>query len=305
MLGRDYTNILHSIDMNTFDSKFATGDKSQIYGQTLLKDYLEGSDLLVGNLETAITDTNDKFPKTFNYRIREEHMKFVKLNRNQYMSIANNHILDYKEQGMYDTMNYLRKMDIKFSGADKNIQEAMKYATFNIKGKVIGILGCADHYDYWKAGSTSPGIFLVDYKDYSYIEKYVRSIKQNVDFLILSIHWGSNYKRGVETKYEKFAKTMLNAGVDIIHGHSSHHVKCIRQNGKKMIIYGMGDFVNDYAIDPKYRNDLGMVVKVIINSNKFNVSIIPTQIVDRRVDIITDKKNRQKIIDMVHNDCDI
>lgn len=298
MLGRDYG------DSNTFDSKFVTGDKTSIYGKDLLEKYLEGSDLLVGNLETTITNTNDKYPKTFNYRIKEENMEYVKLNDNQFMCIANNHILDYREQGMYDTINNLGKMGIKYSGAGKNIQDAMKYATFNIKDKKIGILGCADHYDYWAAGVDRAGIFFVNYNDYSELEKYVKSIKQNVDLLILSIHWGPNYQKGIETIYRKFARVMLKAGVDIIHGHSSHHVKCIRYNGKKMIMYGLGDFIDDYAVDPEYRNDLGMVVKVIVGqNNKLNVSIIPTQIEDRKVEIIVDKDQGQKVMEMIHNDC--
>ena len=66
----------------------------------------------------------------------------------------------------------------------------------------------------------------------------------------------------------------------------------------------MGDFIDDYDIDSEYRNDLGMVVKVMVDqNNKFNVSIIPTQIVDRKVDIIMDKDQGQQVIDMVHHDC--
>jgi len=293
MLGRD-TNV-----GNTFDSKF----EQTIFGSTL--PILSKCDLVIGNLETTITDHDEKYKKVFNYRVNPKHAHLLKINQNMFLSIANNHILDYKEQGMYDTINNLKKLQIAYSGAGSNLHDSRSHATLNIKGKRIGIIGCADHYDYWKSGSNNPGINYVNYKNYTGLMNHIRKIKQNLDILIMSIHWGPNYHRGIEEKYQKFAKDMLSAGVDIVHGHSSHHVKCIRHNGKKLIIYGMGDFVDDYAVDDEYRNDLGMIVKVILDTNhNIKVSVIPTKIKDRQVNVLPQGPERNYVCQVIQSDCD-
>ena len=280
MLGRDIDTPYNG---NTFDSKFKhESPQESIFNNTL--PILSKCDLLVGNLETAITDHNEKYDKMFNYRINPMYTNLLKINDKMFLSIANNHILDYNERGMYDTIKNLQKFDIKFSGAGSNLSNARSHATFEIKGKRIGIISCADHYDYWKAGSDKPGIYYLDYQDYTNILKHIERIKKSLDILILSIHWGPNYQRGIDVKQERFAKDAIKAGVTIIYGHSAHHIKCIRHNGKQIIMYSMGDFIDDYAIDSDYRNDLGMIVKVIINpENSMKVNIIPTRIDNRMV----------------------
>lgn len=298
MLGRDYNN------KNTFDSKFKTDNIYSMYDKKLFDSYLNSCDLLIGNLETTITNSLNKVNKTFNFRTGTEHKKFIKLNKMQYMSIANNHILDYGKEGMIDTINNLDSLNIKYSGAGININDAKKPAIFNINGKIIGVLGCADHYSEWMASKNKHGIYYVDYNDYQELLRHIKRIKieHGIDLLILSIHWGSNYAKGIKNKYKKFANDVINAGIDIIHGHSSHHVKCIDNTSKNVIIYGMGDFINDYAIDDHYRNDLGMIVKIIINNDIFIASIIPTKIIDKKVMII-DNELKTEVIKRVTDDC--
>ncbi len=299
MLGRDYIN---NNDINTFDSKFKDNTLESIYGTTL--SYLANCDLVVGNLETTITNTDEKYEKAFNYRIKPKNMHLLKINKNMFLSIANNHILDYKEQGMYDTITNLKRLGIKFSGAGSNLDQARAYASFNIKGKRIGIVSCSDHYSYWKSTPNKAGIHYVDYNNYKNLKHYISTIKKDFDILILSIHWGANYKRGLLDKYQLFAKDMLESGVDIIHGHSSHHVKCIRHDGKKIIMYSVGDFIDDYAINTEYRNDLGMIVRVIISlDNENKTSIIPTKITDRQVNILTDLTEINYVYNTVKYDC--
>jgi poly-gamma-glutamate synthesis protein (capsule biosynthesis protein) len=111
-----------------------------------------------------------------------------------------------------------------------------------------------------------PGINLL--KDFSdktvwYIKERVQKVKQQRDIVIASIHWGGNW--GYEIPYEeiKFAHMLVdNAGIDIIHGHSSHHIKGIEVYKERLIVYGCGDFLNDYEGIGGYetfRNDLGFM----------------------------------------------
>jgi poly-gamma-glutamate synthesis protein (capsule biosynthesis protein) len=297
MLGRDISDL-----GNSFDSKFINNSKQSIFGDTL--PILSGADLLIGNLETTITTHTKRYPKMFNYRINPKYADNLKLNKNMYLSIANNHIIDYDYKGMMDTMYNLERLGIIFSGAGENLNKAKLHKVFTINGKRIGIFSCADHYKYWKAGPNSPGIYYVDYNNYNDILNHIKSIRPTVDVLIMSIHWGPNYQIGIDPKYEKFGKDALKAGIDIIHGHSSHHVKCIRHNGHKLIMYGLGDFIDDYAVDEEYKNDIGMIVRVTINNNNaLKVDIIPTKINDRRVNLAEKTEEKSYVYDMVQKDC--
>lgn len=326
MLGRDYNR------ENTFSDKlefmeaknFSSDSLKTVYGTTL--DMLEKSDLVVGNLETAVTNHDVKDKKVFNYRVNPKYVDALKLNENTYLNIANNHILDYMETGMTDTIDSLKAAGIKFSGAGKNLEEARKPAIFEIKGVKIGIIGAADHYDRWSATSVATalestlvatsgeksGINYLDYNDYSEMLKHIRNVKKDVDLLILSIHWGGNYARNISTKYRQFGRKALNAGVDIIHGHSSHHVKCIKNYGDKIIMYGIGDFVNDYAVDPEFRGDLGMIVDVnytrgegegVEEVNKLETRVVPTKIEDRQVNVNENQEEIDFVLKKIKEDC--
>lgn len=158
-----------------------------------------------------------------------------------------------------------------YSGKEKNISLKESFA---------------DHYHYWSASPTSPGINYIDVEhhgvaDIEHISKLVRSVKENenADFVVLSIHWGmypllwlnkgSNYCWEPPTQFIKFAhKVIETCDIDIIHGHSSHHIqvvyiysgvnfKGIEIHNGKPILYGCGDFVDDYAVEEEYRNNLG------------------------------------------------
>ncbi len=282
----------------------------RIYGDTLV--VIQKSDLLVGNLEMCVTDSDDIYEKPsnikFNFKLDEKYSKVLKIHKPMFLCIANNHILDYKVDGLNDTLDALNRVGIKYSGAGRNLNEAKEYAKFNIKGVTIGILGCADHFDFWKAGVDTPGVYYIEYDNYGSVLQYIRNVKNEVDILILSIHWGYNFVHGVRNKFQKFAKDVFEAGVDIIHGHSSHHIKCIRysRDENKMIIYGMGDFVSDYAINSEFRNDLGMIVMLNIENKKLvDVTIHPTKIQDHEVNLMSYGSDRTFICDAVTNDCNI
>jgi poly-gamma-glutamate synthesis protein (capsule biosynthesis protein) len=286
MLGRDLNmsekfysgeRITHS-----FQSQLEKENKWVIYGNTL--PVFAESDLVIGNLETTITDVTYKEEKEFNFRLSPLHMDAIKLHRNQYLNLANNHILDYGPRGLKDTILHLDKMGIYHSGAGYNLAEASKPVVFQVKGWKIGIIGLSDHYSNWKADRRRSGINLLDYNNYDELLEDVKRLKETVDIVILSIHWGGNYERHVSKEHRIFAEKAIKSGVDIIHGHSSHHVKYIDNTKKYVVMYGMGDFIDDYAISSEYRNDLGMIVKVFINHNKeMDTKIFPTIISNQQV----------------------
>lgn len=225
------------------------------------------TDLVIANLETTITDSTDKDPKTFNYKMDPSNIHLLKQLNIDIVSLANNHIYDFLEKGMRDTFYHLKKNNIKYTGAGY-IDEAQKLVVVERKGIKIGFLSGADHYERWEATSNNVGIWLIRTEEpetWPTILNVVRKAKSKVDILIMSLHWGPNYRWHPSPNFRLLAKKLIDNGVNIVHGHSAHHVQPYEMYKNGVIFYSLGDFIDDYAISQEYRNDLGVMVDVTIN----------------------------------------
>ena len=263
----------------SFNELFRNELNFNIWSNTL--SLFNQSDFTLGNLETTITNSNNKWPnKAFNYKLNPEYKDILRLPKFNHLNIANNHILDYQAEGLEDTIKNLDKLNIKYTGAGMNQQDANKYIIHDIKGLKIGVISYTDHYNYWKATISTLGINYINIEsDYQYVLNYMSKIKKECDILILSIHHGSNYVDIISKRTKKFFHDILNVGVDIIHGHSAHHVLPIEQISDKYIFYSIGDFIDDYAVTEKYRNDLSFIAELQIDNKKIvKLNIFPTKI---------------------------
>lgn len=115
--------------------------------------------------------------------------------------------------------------------------------------------------------------------------EYIVSVKQPGDLAVVSLHWGSNWGYEIPEEQQLFARTLIGqANVSVIHGHSSHHAKAVEVYHKRLILYGCGDFLNDYeGIHgyEEYRSDLALVYFVDIEPATGDLAafeIIPLQI---------------------------
>jgi len=181
------------------------------------------------------------------------------------------------------------KNGIHWAGVGKNLESAQRPAIFKIGGKKIACFSFADHFSYWAASEKSPGINFLDAdayspKDISRIRELIESTRdrESPDLVVLSFHWGGNYCWIPSKEKQNFAHQMVDeCGVDIIHGHSSHHIQGIEIYKGKPILYGCGDFIDDYAVTEEYRNDLGFSYFVDWNFESKSVQkieLIPTKI---------------------------
>jgi hypothetical protein len=162
---------------------------------------------------------------------------------------------------------------ITFSSTEEKLQPKSVNATASRSSSSvrIGLLSASDHPSDW---SLVPSFHLLAHYDlptlYAQLAPLIANARFNSDLLIFSIHWGSNYQWIPDRKIEELAKWMINQKVDVVHGHSSHHVQGIqiieRQDQTRgLIIYGCGDFVDDYAINEQYRNDLSALFQLHIS----------------------------------------
>ncbi len=246
-------------------------DFSYIWGDAIAELERVAPDARVINLETAVTKSEEYEDKGINYRMHPDNIPCITAAGVDVCSLANNHILDWGRPGLLETLETLRKAGLKASGAGKNLQEAASPAVVEAagKGRVLVFSFGSETSGIppsWAATESRPGVNLL--RDFSTetvmsVKEQTGGMKQSGDIIVASIHWGGNWGYEVPEEQRKFAHRLIDeAGVDIIHGHSSHHVKGVEVYKGKLIIYGCGDFLNDYegiAGFEYYRSDLGLM----------------------------------------------
>lgn len=271
----------------SFNDKFEI-DKTLNYADEKLNKLIDQSDGVICNLETTITNSNQKAPKTFNFKLNPIYKEALKKGKIKYVSIANNHILDYGEKGMNDTINNLDSLSIKHAGADKNYEKASSYSILELKDIKIGFLSLSDHYNEWKANKNKAGIWYINIEsgynsEWDKVEEKIKQLKNKVDFVVVSLHWNYNYVSNIKTSYVDFAHKLIDAGVNIIHGHSPHHILPIEKYKNGLIFYSLGAYIDDYAVN-EWRNDLSFIAELTLNRDKdINMKIIPIKIKNMKI----------------------
>lgn len=267
-----------------------------IWGDALEELERMAPDLRLINLETSVTRSDDYWKgKGINYRMHPENIPCLTAAKIDYCSLANNHILDWGYSGLKETIETLNKVKVKSAGAGQNLKEAETPAVMLVKGKgrviIFSYGSTSSGISYsWAASESKPGVNLL--KNFSdktvrHIKEEVQEVKQIGDIVVVSIHWGGNWGYKVSHEQIEFAHKLIdNAGVDIIHGHSSHHVKGIEVYEGKLIIYGCGDFINDYEGISGYedfRDDLSLMYFVRVDpltGKLVRLQMTPTQIMN-------------------------
>lgn len=274
-----------------------TTDKhSSIWGNTIKT--LKSADLLFINLECALTKSTTQGTKdspVFFFRSEPEHVKALVDAGVDYCALANNHTLDYGVDGLLETITVLKRVGIPHSGAGENAVEARKPADLKIDGLKFKVFSITDNEPGWEAGKSKPGTFYlpIDLLD-SRVRKLIidiRRVKNKGYFVIVSAHWGPNMVRVPSKIHCKFARSIINAGCDIFHGHSSHVFQGVEVYKEKVIFYDCGGMIDDYAVDPLLRNDESFIFEVYLDKGKFKrVVLKPILIKNLKVNIVEGRK---------------
>ena len=228
-------------------------------------------DLRVINLETSIT-RNGRFAagKGIHYRMTPENVPCLTAFRPDVCTLANNHVLDFGHHGLTGTLDALCRAGIRTAGAGHDLCGARELAVVPVDhiARVL-VLGCGTASSgiprAWAAARSRPGVFrLPDLSNDTAAEMtdLVNAAKHPDDVAVVSIHWGSNWGYHVPLDQRRFAHRLIDAGVDVVHGHSSHHPRPIEIYHNKLVLYGCGDFIDDYegiGGYEEYRPDLRLM----------------------------------------------
>lgn len=247
-------------------------DCAYIWGDALIALQRVAPDLRIINLETAITASEDAWPgKDIHYRMHPDNLPCLTAADIDCCVLSNNHVLDWGYQGLKETLDSLHRAGMATAGAGLDATEAAAPAVLDVpgKGRVLVFAWATEDSGVpseWRAGAARPGVnFLPDLTGSSLktILQQVRAVKRNGDLAVASIHWGGNWGFDVSPQQRSFAHRLIeSAAVDVVHGHSSHHVKGIEVYRGKPILYGCGDFLNDYegiSGYEQFRGDLALM----------------------------------------------
>lgn len=227
-------------------------------------------DLRFVNLETAIT-TSDRFePKGINYRMHPANAPVLKAAVLDAVALANNHVLDWGREGLLDTLSALDGQGVAHAGAGRSDTAAETPAVLPLQGgRRCVFLSFGDRGSgipaHWGAGPGQPGIaILPDGVEavLAAVDRALAGIRRPGDLVVMSVHWGANWGYDVPARHREIAHALIEgAGLDIVHGHSSHHPMAAELHRGKLVLYGCGDLINDYegiSGYEAYRGDLSL-----------------------------------------------
>ncbi|AOT68476.1 CapA family protein [Geosporobacter ferrireducens] len=211
-----------------------------------VKPYFEKSDLVLLNLETSVGVKGAASPdKSYTFQSKPETLTGLVNAGVDGVSIANNHILDFGQEGFIETLENLEKSKIKYAGGGRNIQKALTPAIWEVNGQKIGFLAFSRViYDMsWYATDKRPGIVSAYDHYVNQIKDTVSQTKQHVDYLIVSVHWGKELDQFPQGYQEKLGKVIIDSGGDVVMGHHPHVLQGIEFYKNKPILYSLGNFV--------------------------------------------------------------
>jgi len=207
------------------------------------------------NLETAVTSDGLPEMKGINYRMHPENVGAFMVAGIDCCVLANNHVLDWGRDGLLETLRTLEAAGIAHVGAGRDAAEAEAPAVAaHVDGRRVMVFALGSPTAgvplHWAAGPSKPGVNLLPDLTRETAERIADSIRAHArseDLVVVSIHWGSNWGYEVSGEQRDFARWLIEASpASIIHGHSSHHPRAIEVHRGKLILYGCGDFINDY-----------------------------------------------------------
>jgi poly-gamma-glutamate capsule biosynthesis protein CapA/YwtB (metallophosphatase superfamily) len=215
------------------------------------------ADLFVLNLECCISERGTPWPdpsKPFFFRAPPAATEVLTRLGVDCVTLANNHALDFGAEALLDTLEHLETAGIKWVGAGRNLEEARRPAVLDADGFRLAVLGGSDHPAAFAARPDSPGIAY----GLDWLAAAVDGL--DADAVLVTPHWGPNMTAAPRPHVLRAAAALRAAGATLIAGHSAHVFHGVEPG----VLYDLGDFLDDYAVDSKLRNDLGLIFLVTL-----------------------------------------
>ncbi|MGY1706171.1 CapA family protein [Geodermatophilus sp. SYSU D00697] len=212
-------------------------------------------DVRIVNLETSVTADGDPAPgKPVCYRMHPGNLPCLAAVRPDVCVLANNHVLDFGPRGLADTLGALAAAGLRVAGAGADEDAAWTPAVVPLPGGrrlVVTAFGTPSSGipAEWAATGRRAGVARLDRLTDATADRVlarVAEVRRPGDVVVASVHWGSNWGWPVPPEQVPFAARLVDGGVDVVHGHSSHHPRPVELHRGRLVLHGCGDLVDDY-----------------------------------------------------------
>ncbi len=225
------------------------------------------ADLFVANLECCISGRGTRWPdpaKPFFFRAPPRAVEVLVELGVDAVSLANNHALDFGHEALADTLDLLAGAGIESVGAGPDVAAARQPCFLDAGDTRLALVGLADHPADFAAGEQRPGIAYADLRRATpdWVPEVLAAAARTADLVVAFPHWGPNMTTAPRPWVRRAAEELVKAGADLVAGHSAH----VFHGAAPRVLYDLGDFVDDYAVDERLRNDLGALWFVTVSS---------------------------------------
>lgn len=256
---------------------------------------MQDADVMCVNNE--FTYTTNEIPmsgKAFTFKAHPSRVNILKEMGVDIVNLANNHVYDYGEQSLMDTMATLKQADILYYGAGYDLDEAMSPVYFEIQGKTIAYVAASraeKNKMTPQATENSSGILRC--YDTTLFNEKIKNAKENADYVIAYVHWGTEYQHELEEVQLITGKEYLDSGADIVIGAHTHCLQGIEYYNGKPIVYGLGNFwFNDKTLD-------SMLLNIHFHGNDqeefIELEVVPAIQTNKRTVIAAEPSEKQRI----------
>jgi poly-gamma-glutamate synthesis protein (capsule biosynthesis protein) len=244
-----------------------------------IADILKSADIAFGNLEGPISSHGENIGGTYSFRADPRVIQGLKFAGFDVLSIANNHVGDWGKEAFRDTINILQANDISTVGGGLNFADANRPLIKEVGNTKIAFIAYSIveyDTDFQAKGNSKPG------RSFFNVNKIAKGIsklkgRNGADIIIVSFHWGDEYKKRSSKYQQEIAHKLIDAGADLIIGHHPHVVQELERYKNGWIAYSLGNFIFDQSFSEETMNGLILEVKVhnkeIITVNPINIEI--------------------------------
>ena len=231
-------------DWYTMDAATQRGGVSDCISENAQSE-LASADISVVNNEFVYEDGETPLAgKTYTFGAATENVKLLKIFSADLVTLANNHVYDYGEEGLISTLDTLDGAEIPYVGAGRNFEEASAIKYFVVKGKKIAFVSATEIEKFAKytkeATENSPGVIKTI--DTSLFCNIIAEAKANADYVIACVHWGIEGKNDFEAEQRRMAEDYVKAGADVVIGGHPHRLQGVEFIEDTPVAYSLGNF---------------------------------------------------------------
>lgn len=265
------------------------GDFTKLF--TNLSSYKE-ADIFFANLEGPVSTKGKDLRNLYSFRMDPKVLPMLSNVGLDIVSFANNHVGDWGREAFNDTLFELKKNNILFTGAGLNKAESESPTIIQKKGIKIGFLGFSDVGPQWlESTETESGINLMDTKQYTEI---IKKASTQVDVLIVSIHWGTEYSKKNERQKE-FAHLAIDNGAKVVAGHHPHVVQSVEVYKGGLIAYSLGNFIFDQGFSKETME--GLTLEVTLDTDEKYIKKYDTYITKQDAFFVPNEPVKQNVLE--------